>query len=361
MRPLPGSAPLGSAPLGDARSRRPSGVRGVPDTAVRPPSAHRSLHPRLAALVGVATLTAAFAVARPTGLSGLEVVAALARWGVYGGTLVAGGGVLFRWWVHDAQGAAAEDRAMATWIQVAVVLAGAATLLGLAAQAALVAGSASAMADAEAVARAADGSFGLSMVARLVGLVAIAHAVTHVGARWAAWQARAGAALALASFVWVGHSSTAQPRSLAVASDLVHLGAAAGWTGGLLLLGIVLRHRRYEEDASGAAAVVARFSSFAAGSVVALFASGAAMTLLVVTSFTDLVGHEHGRTVLSKTGLVLAVLVAAAYNHRRLVPRLPRAGPEAWARLRLAIGVEIAGLVVILLVTALLVGLATPA
>ena len=347
----------GSAPLGDVRPEPLPSDRVLPNAT----PTRRATSPRPAAIVGLVVLAAAFAVVAPTGLSPLETVAVLARWGMYGGTLVAGGGVLFRWWVHDGRGAAAEDRAMATWTQVAVVLAGGATLLGLAAQAAMVAGSASAMADPEAVARAADGPFGLSMVARLVGLVAIAHAVTHLGARWAAWQARAGAVLALASFVWVGHSSTTQPRSLAVASDLVHLGAAAGWTGGLVLLGIVLRHRRHEADASGAAAVVARFSTFAASSVVALFASGTAMTLLVVTSFTDLVGHEYGRTVLSKTGLVLAVLVAAAYNHRRLVPRLRRAGPGAWARLRLAIGVETAGLVVVLLVTALLVGLATPA
>ncbi len=70
--------------------------------------------------------------------------------------------------------------------------------------------------------------------------------------------------------------------------DLVHLGAAPGWVGGLVLLALGLHHRRDEEDTSGAAAVVARLSTFAATSVLALFASGIAMALLVAALLVGL-------------------------------------------------------------------------
>ena len=309
-------------------------------------------------VVGLAALAAAFVVARPAGISGTEAAASLARWPMYGGTLVAGGGVVFCRWVHDGGGSRAERRAVVWWTQVAALIAGGATLLVLATQAWMIAGDVSALTDPRALARTADGRVGVSMVARLLGLVAIAHAVMHVGSRWARRQALAGAVLALASFTWVGHSATARPRLVAVVSDLVHLGAAAVWVGGLVLLGLVLRHRR--SQASSPALVVARFSTVAAASVVTLFASGVALTALEIGGLGDLFGHEYGRTVLSKTGLVGAVLAAAAYN-RRLVPRLEELGPAGWARLRSMLAVEVAGLVLVLLATSLLVGLATPA
>lgn len=58
--------------------------------------------------------------------------------------------------------------------------------------------------------------------------------------------------------------------------------------------------------------------------------------------------------------MVAAVLGVAGYNNRRLVPAIRRAGAGAWERLRTTVCLEVAGIVAVLLVTAVLVNL-TPA
>jgi putative copper export protein len=342
----------------------------VPPATSTPPSVAANvrpdpIEPRLvaAALVAVVGLAAAFALARPTGLGGLEVFDTLNRWALYASTLFAAGGVLFLWRLHDGQGTSSERHALTWWTQLAAVIAAVASMIALAVHGAAIAGVGPAgMVDHHEVGRAADGAFGVSTVMRLLGLVYIVYALRRLQTLSAMLVAVTGMLLTLGSFLLIGHTATGQPRSLVVVSDLVHTLAASGWFAGLLLLAMTLRHRRAAGDIAGAGRIVGRFSTFAAVSVAALFASGIAMGFTEISTWSGLVTHQYGQTLLVKSGLVLTVLAAAAYNRWQLVPRLhdTTAGPAIWKRLHATLGVESAGLVVVLLATALLVDLGSP-
>lgn len=346
----------------DAPTRAEAGAPSTPQRDARP----APVEPRLVAavLVGVVGLAAAFALARPTGLSGLEVFDALNRWVLYASTLFTAGGVLYLWRLHDGQGSPSERHALTWWTQLAAVVAAITTMIALAVHGAAIAGIGPAgMIDHHEVGRAADGAFGVSTVMRLLGLVYIAYALRRLQTLSAMLVAVTGMLLTLGSFLLIGHTATGQPRSLVVVSDLVHTVAAGGWFAGLILLAMTLRHRRAAGDVAGAARIVGRFSTFAAISVAALFASGVAMALTETSSWNGLFTHEYGQTLLVKTGLVLTVLLAAAYNRWQVVPQLRDAHTlpaSAWGRLHATLGAETAGLVVVLLATALLVDLGSP-
>jgi copper transport protein len=349
------SAP--AAPV-HAEARAPS----TPQPDARP----APVEPRLVAavLVGIVGLAVAFALARPTGLSGLEVFDTLNRWVLYASTLFTAGGVLYLWRLHDGQGSPSERHALTWWTQLAAVVAAITSMIALAVHGAAIAGVGPAgMIDHHEVGRAADGAFGVSTVMRLLGLVYIAYALRRLQTLSAMLVAVTGMLLTLGSFLLIGHTATGQPRSLVVVSDLVHTLAASGWFAGLVLLAMTLRHRRAAGDVDGAARIVGRFSTFAAVSVAALFASGVAMALTEISTWSGLFTHEYGQTLLVKTGLVLTVLLAAAYNRWQLVPRIRDTHTlpaSAWGRLHTTLGAETTGLVVVLLATALLVDLGSP-
>lgn len=352
---------------GLARSEPPAPAAGCTGTdAAHPDARPDPVEPRLvaAALVGIVGLAVAFALASPTGLTGLEVFDTLNRWVLYAATLFASGGVLYLWRLHDGQGSQSERHTLTWWTQMAAVIATATSMIALAVHAAAIAGvGPAAMIDHHEVGRAADGAFGVSTVMRVLGLVYIAYALRRLQTLSAMMVAVTGMLLTLGSFLLIGHTATGQPRSVVVISDLVHTLAASGWFAGLILLALTLRHRRVAGDAEGAARIVQRFSTFAVVSVAALFASGVAMAFIEISSWRGLFTHEYGQTLLVKSGLVLAVLLVAAYNRWELIPRIREvhAHPASfWGRLRTTIGVEAAMLLIVLLATALLVDLGSP-
>lgn len=236
-------------------------------------------------------------------------------------------------------------------------------------------------------------SFGTATMVRLVGLL-----VLLVGWRPGAerWPARAavpavGAVLAVGSFLLDGHQRSMEPMTLLVAADAVHLVAGAVWFAGLVLLVPVVRrpvavtepayagsapaHRggaRLTEatpaDAAGAgptiaadaAGVVARFSSLALVSALAVLGSGVAMSSVLVASPSALTSTSYGRTLLGKVGAVAVLLLLAAVNRQRLVPAIVRRDREAgaaaaWVRLHRTVRAEALLVVVVLLVTGALV------
>jgi putative copper resistance protein D len=168
------------------------------------------------------------------------------------------------------------------------------------------------------------------------------------------------------------HAASAQGWPLvAMTVDAVHLLATGLWFGGLLPLALSLGRVRGLPPrlAARVAAVGAHcFSRLAFLSVSALVATGIYNAWIQVGTIPGLVGTPYGRWLLLKIGLLLTVLVLAASNRYRLVPRLlaasaPRSGgdaPETIRRLRrrvlaeLAVGSAILGVVAVL-------GLTTPA
>jgi len=288
-------------------------------------------------------------------LVGAAVV--LLRWAGYLALLVAAGGVAFMAWAADER-----DRAHLARIVVPVAAAGAAlALLALPLQAAQVSGQGfGAALDAEELSAALTGSVAVQSVLQAGALLVVAFAVRHGGARVLLLAGLPAAAAAVLSVVVAGHTRTTQPLWLTVVADAVHVLAAALWLGGLVLLWSALRGRRAAGDPLGAARTVARFSRLATVSVAAVGVAGVVLGWLLVRTVPALLSTGYGRILCVKVLLALAVMAGGAYNQRRLVPAVAAAtgaAAGAWRRLRTIVRWEVAGLVLVVAATAVIVGM----
>ncbi len=134
--------------------------------------------------------------------------------------------------------------------------------------------------------------------ASIAGAIAAAVALVYARAIYVAWAA---AALLLACPPLAGHAlDDDQPLVLAPVADLLHVGAAAVWLGGVASLVFVMP-RASEETRMAAAR---RFSSFAIPLVLALVAAGVSRSLTQLTSVPQLWETGYGRTLLVKSGLL---------------------------------------------------------
>ncbi|WP_298328143.1 copper resistance protein CopC [Haloactinopolyspora sp.] len=163
--------------------------------------------------------------------------------------------------------------------------------------------------------------------------------------------ALAAAGLAVGSLAVVGHTRTFGPGWLVVASDVLHVSCAAMWFGGLIGLWVILRDTHV--DPVPAAVLVSRFSATAAFLVAGLAVAGVLLGWRIVGSWAALFGSAYGITLLVKVTLAGAVLVVAAYNRYRLLPRMARA--PAASGLRRTVGIEASVIMVILALTGFLV------
>jgi len=168
-----------------------------------------------------------------------------------------------------------------------------------------------------------------------------------------------GGAVALGSLAVVGHSRSFGPEALVIATDVLHVLAGSVWFGSLVGLTIALRLLRTAPEP--ALTAVARFSTVAAGLLAAVGVTGTILTWRILGSWHGFVDTSFGRTLLVKLTLVAAVVLLAAVNRWRLLPRLQTAVADgitataATDRLRRAIRVEGLVLVGVLAVTGVLV------
>jgi copper transport protein len=293
----------------------------------------------------------------------------------YAGTLLAAGAVAFA--VVVARRGADRERARLLGRRAAYVGI-AASVAALPVQGAAIGGSGLLAAlSPVALADVLGSSFGSSTVVRVVGLVALA----------AAWRPGAAdrprgpvgplalGAVAAASFALDGHQRTVEPTWLVAGADVVHLLGAAVWFGGLVLLAAALL-RPVDGDAVAVAGLVRRFSSLALVAVVVLGVAGLSMAVPLVGAASALTTTGYGITLLAKTGLVVVILLVAAYNRQRLVPVVTAAAVPAggsvdapsspgatrdavtargWAQLRRTVTAEAVLVTLVLGVTAALV------
>ena len=174
--------------------------------------------------------------------------------------------------------------------------------------------------------------------------------------------------LALALVSGSSHAAAVSPGTvLALAVDVVHLLGTGVWIGGLVPLALLLRAASRDAGAdSRPYAVVAarRFSRAALTVLILLMASGVMNAIVQVESMAGLAGTAHGRLLLAKLAVLVAIVVLAAVNRGRLLPAL--SGPDATVgrpamrRLAALVGLEaVLALVLLALVAALT--LTTPA
>ncbi|MEV4422960.1 copper resistance protein CopC, partial [Patulibacter sp. NPDC049589] len=131
-----------------------------------------------------------------------------------------------------------------------------------------------------------------------------------------------------------GHAATQSPRAVLFVSITVHVAAIVVWVGGVVALLTVVPGllRAAPEGARGTllAAVAGRFSRIAIWAVAGVALSGAVQGYVLVRTPHALLDTAHGRAVLIKTLLLIAIAIVASRNHRVTVPRL-RAEAEVGA------------------------------
>lgn len=149
-----------------------------------------------------------------------------------------------------------------------------------------------------------------------------------------------------------GHAATGSQPGVAVPADIAHLCAMALWLGGLAAMTVTLRARRDLPEAVGGAM---RFSGVAAGCVAVLAATGLYQAWLRVKIPQALLATTYGLTLIVKALLVCVVLSVALFSRRSL--RRREAGGPVSRRLGRLVAVETTGAVVVVAVTALLVGM----
>ena len=145
-----------------------------------------------------------------------------------------------------------------------------------------------------------------------------------------------GAAVAAGSFAATGPQPGGDDATLATLADVAHLGVAAAWAGGLVLLWRTLRPRRRRRRRGRHGRVVGRFSTLATGGILAGRGRPASRSRGTRCGSLDaLTGTELRPVPPRQGGRGRGVAALGAYNHFRLVPALDQGKAKAaLARLR---------------------------
>jgi len=307
--------------------------------------------------------------------AGGGTLALAARMVAFLGALVGVGAVAFSAWVlgrtRSRRGDRADVRAVCFWVRRGGAALVAGTLVQVVGQGAVVAsGRWGEVFGGSAIGRALDGSFGIAVALRLLGgaglLATDVPGPLRNGPAQRTGAARtlaplAGSVLVVASFAFTGHTVSKGWRPLSALSDLVHVGAAAIWVGGVAMLAVVLRARMRSGRSRRAAELGAQFSAVATRALAAVAAAGLVLAVSVLDSPGDLVGTAWGRWLLAKLTLVAVAVGLGAYNGRVLVPALGarHADDETEDRFALVVTVEVGALLGVAILSAALVGAST--
>ncbi|MDQ4080577.1 MAG: copper resistance protein CopC/CopD, partial [Gemmatimonadota bacterium] len=162
----------------------------------------------------------------------------------------------------------------------------------------------------------------------LHALAAVVLLAAFARTRSAYWRLAALAAVMLGVGSALSGHAAASGRwtTTAVVSDTVHILAAGGWLGALLLIlaaGLPAT-ARMEPLGRGQAVrgMVHAFSPMALAFAGALALTGVIAAVLHLGTWSALTGSDYGRILLIKIAVLVLVLAVAAYNWRRLRPTL---------------------------------------
>lgn len=122
-----------------------------------------------------------------------------------------------------------------------------------------------------------------------------------------------------ASLAWVGHGSigTGNLEVIHLAADVAHLLCATAWLGGLVCLGLDLRHasnRRDVESITSVRIMLPRFSLLGYIAVATLLMTGCINAMVLIPRPEEAIGTDYGRLLLLKLSLVAIMIAIAIYN-----------------------------------------------
>jgi putative copper resistance protein D len=169
--------------------------------------------------------------------------------------------------------------------------------------------------------------FGLVSKVRFVLAVILAACLPYDRLAQARWLALGSALGFIAAIAWTGHaaSTLGEMGNLHLAADALHLIAAAGWTGGLVSLALLLAAARRHEAfawASLARDAAQRFSTLGIVSVGTLLVTGIVNAWILVGSIHALIVTAYGRLLVLKLVVFAIMLMFAAVNRLWLTPQL---------------------------------------
>ena len=162
-----------------------------------------------------------------------------------------------------------------------------------------------------------------------------------------------------------GHAFVTSPVAVRLPLDMLHVLAAAAWLGGLVQLGFVAASWSTDIGEATPSSLVTlgrldwikRFSTVAFGCVVMLLITGTYATLAEVgVSWHALTTTRYGHIVLAKLLLYAATMPLALFNRSTLIPALTTRPKDASSMLRQYVYRETALLIVIVGLTAWLIG-----
>lgn len=156
-----------------------------------------------------------------------------------------------------------------------------------------------------------------------------------------------------------GHQASIRPL-ISLPANGLHLGAAAVWTGGVLLLGVWPSR---SETTAGVGwtfrRIALRVSSAALLASAVILVTAAVQDLLYLPSIGALFTTGYGKLVLAKGAGFAALVGFGAYNRFRLIPALDEAGGGA-PRLRRSVRLELIVVMVVVLVAVALAQVPPP-
>ena len=201
---------------------------------------------------------------------------------------------------------------------------------------------AAAAAAAVAVADAADAGGGLSLrglndylLTNTAGLGRVATVLTLALAAFAARHrprlAAVGVSAAFLAMAISGHANSADPRTLAILTDWIHLIAGAVWIGGIAQIVLtwavpVTNDPRLRRALIGG--VLARFGRVALPAFLVVVLSGLVNALIELGHPSELWQSGYGRALAVKMSLVGLVALFSYIHALRLRPRLLAANPH---------------------------------
>lgn len=136
----------------------------------------------------------------------------------------------------------------------------------------------------------------------------------------------------LIALAFSGHSRTMAWPVLGIPADIVHTAAAAAWLGGLATLAFLVIP---QASVSQAVSTYKQFGFFARYAVIAIVVTGVIQTLRLHGDIVSLFTESHGRVLLLKIAVVIAMLKVGDINRKRLLRRLDPDAPATEKRISL--------------------------